>query len=143
MQRVTSARSRPCAPLRSEVARAHGRSVRLVSRGLEEVPPRYLGVVKDMCIQMIRNAIAHGIEPPAQRLQHGKARRRHGADQVSPPRHASEYLLTVEDDGRGLSYEHIVDKALRLGLLQPAAGDDARSRGDVSPDLPAWLLHRR
>lgn len=104
--------------LASEVARAHARSVRLVSRGLEQVPPRYLGVVKDVCIQMIRNAIVHGIEPPAQRLQHGK--REEGTVQIGfSAEHAEEYLLTVEDDGRGLSYEHIVDKALRNGLLQP------------------------
>jgi HPt (histidine-containing phosphotransfer) domain-containing protein len=102
----------------SEVARAHARRVRLVTRGLEQVPPRYLGVVKDVCIQMIRNAIVHGIEPPAQRLQHGK--REEGTVQIGfSAEHAEEYLLTVEDDGRGLSYEHIVDKALRNGLLQP------------------------
>jgi two-component system, chemotaxis family, sensor kinase CheA len=104
--------------LASEVARAHARSVRLVSRGLDQVPPRYIGVVKDVCIQMIRNAIVHGIEPPAQRLQHGK--REEGTVQIGfSAEHAEEYLLTVEDDGRGLSYEHIVDKALRNGLLQP------------------------
>jgi chemotaxis protein histidine kinase CheA len=39
---------------------------------------------------------------------------------------AEDYLLTIEDDGRGLNYEQIIDKALRLGRIRPqqAAGLD-------------------
>ena len=99
-------------------ARTLGRSVRLLTRGLVEIPPRYVPVVKEICIQMIRNAIVHGIEPPEQRLQLGKAEE--GTVQISfAADDSGEYSLTVEDDGHGLNYEQIVDRALRLDLLSP------------------------
>jgi signal transduction histidine kinase len=104
--------------LAQEVAAAHARSVRLVTHGLEQVPPPYLALVKEICIQMIRNSIAHGIEPPEQRAHNGK----HEAGTVQigfAADHPEEYVLTVEDDGHGLSYEQIVDKALRLDLISP------------------------
>jgi signal transduction histidine kinase len=104
--------------LAQEVAAAHARSVRLVTRGLEQVPPPYLALVKEICIQMIRNSIAHGIEPPEQRTHNGKPDA--GTVQIGfAADHAEEYVLTVEDDGHGLSYEQIVDKALRLDLISP------------------------
>jgi HPt (histidine-containing phosphotransfer) domain-containing protein len=104
--------------LAHEVAKAHARSVRLKTQGLELVPPPYAALVKDICIQMIRNSIAHGIEPPEARIQHGKHEA--GTVQINFAADASEdYVLTVEDDGHGLSYEQIVDKALRLDLISP------------------------
>jgi len=104
--------------LAQEVARAHGRSVRVLAQGLEEVPAHYTSVVKDMCIQMIRNAVVHGIEAPAARLQRGKSE--DGTVRISfAADHPEDYMLTVEDDGRGLSYEHILDRALRQGLVRP------------------------
>jgi two-component system chemotaxis sensor kinase CheA len=38
------------------------------------------------------------------------------------------YLLSIDDDGRGLSYERILDRALRQGLIRPqqAASLDRR-----------------
>ena len=101
-----------------EEARALGRSVRVLTRGLAEIPPHYATVVKDICIQMIRNAIAHGIELPARRAQLGKPEE--GTVQISfALDEAGEYALTVEDDGHGLNYEEIVDRALQLDLLSP------------------------
>ncbi len=104
--------------LTQEVGRAQGRAVRLVTHGLEQVPARYAAMIKDICIQMIRNSIAHGIEPAEERLQAGKPAE--GTVQISfAAESAEEYMLTVEDDGHGLSYEQIVDKALRLDLISP------------------------
>ncbi len=104
--------------LAHEVAAARARSVQLSTRGLELVPPLYTMLVKDVCIQMIRNCIAHGIESPEQRVQQGK----HEAGTVKisfSAEQADEYVLTVEDDGHGLNYEQIVDKALRLDMINP------------------------
>ncbi len=130
--RPASARTPPLSDmLRSlvrEVATARSRSVRLVARGLEDIPASYAGVVKDICIQMIRNSIVHGIESASERMAQGKSPE--GTLQISfAGDSADDYLLTIEDDGRGLSYEQIIDKALRLGVLNPqqAAGLDRGS----------------
>jgi signal transduction histidine kinase len=101
-----------------EESRALGRSVRLLTRGLAEIPPQYAPVVKEICIQMVRNAIAHGIERPGQRSQLGKPEE--GSLQIIFEAHDSGgYELTVEDDGHGLNYEEVVERALRLDLLSP------------------------
>jgi two-component system, chemotaxis family, sensor kinase CheA len=108
-----------------EAANAHSVSLRIVTRGLEAVPTAYLGPVKDICIHMIRNSVVHGIESAAERRARGKSEE--GTLTVSfAGDTAEDYLLSIEDDGRGLSYDQIVDKALRLGLVSPqqAAGID-------------------
>lgn len=104
--------------LTHEVARSRNRRAQLRTHGLEELPPRFAAVVKDICIQMIRNSVAHGIEPAEERARLGKPEE--GTVQISLDAHGSDDLvLTVEDDGRGLSYEQIIDKALRLDLITP------------------------
>jgi two-component system chemotaxis sensor kinase CheA len=101
-----------------EVARSTQRRVQLRTLGLEALPERLTAVIKDICVQMIRNSVAHGIEPPAERLRLGKPEE--GTVQISfNIQKREEFVLIVEDDGKGLSYEQIVDKALRLGLLSP------------------------
>jgi signal transduction histidine kinase len=104
--------------LTQEVARAQRRRALLRTQGIEELPPRLAGVVKDICIQMIRNSVAHGIEAPEERARLGKPEE--GTVQITFDAHGPEdFALTVEDDGRGLSYEQIIDKALRLDLITP------------------------
>jgi signal transduction histidine kinase len=101
-----------------EVATAVAREVRLQTEGLGKIPQVYAGAVKDISIQMIRNSICHGIEQPDDRAIAGKTRG--GTIRVIfYDQGTDDYGLTVEDDGRGLDYEQILDKALRDGLLKP------------------------
>ncbi|MEJ0005833.1 MAG: ATP-binding protein [Steroidobacteraceae bacterium] len=67
---------------------------------------------------MIRNAIVHGIEESSERT--GGAKPPVATINVSfgndDPEH---FLLRVEDDGRGLNYEEILDRALSSGVVSP------------------------
>ena len=104
--------------LTHEVARAQHRRAQLRIHGIEDLPPRFAPVVKDICVQMIRNSVAHGIESPEERARLGKPEE--GTVQISfDAQGAEDFALTIEDDGRGLSYEQIIDKALRLDLISP------------------------
>ena len=107
--------------LTEQSAKALGRAVQLQTSGLEQVPPAYAVVVRNICIQMIRNALAHGIESPEERRRAGKSEQ--GRLQISfteeSPESEAGYRLTIEDDGQGLRYEGIVDKALRVGMVTP------------------------
>ena len=104
--------------LSHDVAASQSRPVKLVTKGLDSVPARLAGTVKDICIQMIRNSIMHGIEDADQRRDSGKLEE--GTLQVSfSQENEEEYLLTIEDDGRGLNYEQIIDKALKQGMVKP------------------------
>src|ERR1700690_1038774 len=104
--------------LGGEVARTSGCSVKVLTQGLELVPARHAVAVKNICVQMVRNAVMHGIERAADRVEAGKTEE--GTVRISfTADSADHYLLTIDDDGRGLSYEQILDNALRLGLIRP------------------------
>ena len=104
--------------LTQDVGLAQSRPVKLVTKGLDKVPTRLAGTVKDICIQMIRNSIVHGLESPEARRDAGKLEE--GTLQVSFASDSDEgFVLTLEDDGRGLNYEQILDKALKQGMIKP------------------------
>jgi two-component system chemotaxis sensor kinase CheA len=82
-------------------------------------------------VHLVRNAVAHGIEPAAERLRAGKpveATLRLSAQLVP-----GGALIGVADDGRGLDVERIVARAVALGWASPpASAEDAeRLAGEV------------
>lgn len=68
---------------------------------------------------MLRNAIAHGIEPPARRLEAEKPETGHIRMRIV--REGAEVVLQVADDGAGIPLERVREKVVRLGLV-PDAG---------------------
>ncbi|WJW75796.1 Hpt domain-containing protein [Thiohalobacter sp. IOR34] len=64
---------------------------------------------------MLRNAVAHGIEPPAQREAAGK--RSTGSIRIKLQRDGSDVVITVADDGAGMDLQAIRDKARERGLI--------------------------
>src|SRR5271170_5436738 len=104
--------------LTNEVAAATGRTVQLQTVGLDELPVEHATRIKNICVQMIRNAVVHGLESPEDRAAAAKSPT--GTVRItfitSP---ANNFELLVEDDGRGLDYEQILDRALRIGMVDP------------------------
>lgn len=82
---------------------------------------------------VLRNAIDHGIESPAERIAAGKPDE--GAIHIVVSVVGDSALVQVRDDGRGLDLDAIRGKALRLGMLDADAepGDDALARLILSP----------
>lgn len=71
-------------------------------------------LVNDICIQLIRNAVVHSIESPEQRKQKGKTEvGRIDARLAIVP--TGQLELSVRDDGAGLNYDKIRDKAIATG----------------------------
>jgi chemosensory pili system protein ChpA (sensor histidine kinase/response regulator) len=68
---------------------------------------------------MLRNAVAHGLETPADRRKAKKPEE--GTVRVQVLREGSEVVLKISDDGRGLDKEAIRRKAIERGLLKPDA----------------------
>jgi signal transduction histidine kinase len=102
--------------LAGEVSAAGGREVRLVTEGLERVPAMYAGQVREICIQMVRNSIAHGIETAAERVAAGKSTTGVVRVRVNDD-NPREFTLLIEDDGHGLDPAQIRDRARDRGLL--------------------------
>ena len=68
---------------------------------------------------MLRNAVVHGIETVERRIAAGKPDA--GRISVSLERDGAETVITVADDGAGISVKLIREKAIALGLVDPHA----------------------
>ncbi|WP_129641672.1 ATP-binding protein [Peristeroidobacter agariperforans] len=105
--------------LAARVASSQSKQVNLRCAGLDGVPEAYRRAVKDITIQLVRNAVVHGIEEPGERAKVNKAAA--GALAVEfTPRGSDGFELIVQDDGRGLQLERIKEVAVERGLITPA-----------------------
>jgi chemosensory pili system protein ChpA (sensor histidine kinase/response regulator) len=68
---------------------------------------------------ILRNAIAHGMESPEERIALGK--REEGTVRFIVSREGSEVVIRALDDGRGLDRDAIRNKAIDRGLMDPDA----------------------
>lgn len=71
--------------------------------------------ISDPLLHMVRNAMDHGIEPPAERLAAGKPAT--GVIRLEAQQKGGNVIIEVEDDGRGLPYDKILARAVAHGLL--------------------------
>lgn len=102
--------------LATRVANSQSKQVSLRCVGLDQVPESYRRAVKDITIQLVRNAVVHGIEAPDERSSSNKSQA--GALSVEfKPRDNDGYELIVQDDGRGLQLERIKEAALERGII--------------------------
>ena len=102
--------------LAAQLAAAQGKVVELTTIGLEQVPEIHAGAFYDMLSQMLRNAIEHGIETPAQRRAAGKSTQ--GTLLVEfQPRPGEQSELVFQDDGQGLNTGRIIQAAVVTGLI--------------------------
>lgn len=68
-------------------------------------------------LHLVRNAVAHGIEPPDVREQRGKPRT--GTIWVTAYQRHGQTVITVADDGAGLNFDAVLRKARERGLIGP------------------------
>lgn len=100
-----------------DLARASGRKVQLVLRGEEtQIDKVLVDQLLDPLLHLVRNAIAHGIEPGAARLAAGKPET--GTLLLRGSREGDSILIHVNDDGGGIDAAAIAERARALGLLR-------------------------
>jgi chemotaxis protein histidine kinase CheA len=78
------------------------------------LPAEQLKVVQDCAIQLLRNAVVHGVEPIAIRQQRGKDDA--GRVVLKITQEDDGYRVSVRDDGRGIQLETIRQRAIEKGL---------------------------
>ena len=101
-----------------QTARDVGKRAQLDIQGGElEIDRSVLEKITAPIEHLLRNALAHGIEAPEVRHAAGKAE--FGEITLTARQSGNEMVLTVKDDGRGLDFERIRQKAESLGLLTP------------------------
>ena len=112
-----------------DLANKLGKKVELVTLGeATELDKGLVEKITDPLTHLVRNSCDHGIELPAERLAKGKSE--HGTITLSASHQGGSIVIDVRDDGKGLSREKILKKALERGM-------------DVSeqmPDSEVWQL---
>jgi two-component system chemotaxis sensor kinase CheA len=109
------------------VAQENHKTVVLACSGLDLVPTRYQATVKNVAIQLIRNAVVHGIESAAERAAAGKpadASLRLEFKAV----HGNGFELAFQDDGRGLDPEKVRGVAVAKGIVTKEEAGRLRDR---------------
>lgn len=79
----------------------------------------------DILMHIIRNALDHGIESPEERKKAGKSEE--GIISITCLREARYIELKISDDGRGLNYDKIREKAI---TLYPERTDEIKGMND-------------
>jgi chemotaxis protein histidine kinase CheA len=116
---ATAGLERTLEDLAARVASSQSKQVALRCTGLEAVPESYRRAVKDITIQLVRNAVVHGIEDPNERAKSRKSAT--GTLAVEFHQRGNEgYELVVQDDGRGLQLDRIKEVAVQRGLITQA-----------------------
>jgi len=115
------------AALTEHVAAECDKQVTLSCVGLPKVPAAYQAAVKNIAIQLIRNAVIHGIETPAEREALGKQAQGGLSLQFSALPDGS-FELRFRDDGRGVDPARVRKTAVERDLLTSEAAERLRDR---------------
>ena len=105
-------------------ARRTGRLVTVRTVGADEPIDRRLAEqLAEPCLQLARNAIAHGIETPDEREALGKPRE--ATLTFSARKLASRLVVTITDDGQGVDVSAVRARAVEAGLVTDVLAEAA------------------
>jgi len=126
----------PFSKMVRELSRDQGKEVDLVVSGeAVEIDKRVLSEMRDPLMHLLRNAIDHGIEPPAQRAHAAKPPR--GTIRVLvTPVDGNKIEIVVSDDGKGINPTNVNEAAVRRGII---SAEEGRSLGEQEA---LWLIFR-
>lgn len=100
-----------------DLAINHGKQVELVVRGSSTLVERsVLEILEDPLLHLIRNAFDHGIETPESRIAAGKPPK--GKIEIAAGYRGNQTVITVSDDGNGINFAKLRDRALQMGLSE-------------------------
>lgn len=85
--------------------------------------------IADPLMHLVRNSLDHGLEPPQERMAANKPRS--GKLVLSAQHETGAILIRIEDDGRGINRERVLQRAWNRGLVEP---------GVVPPDDQVNML---
>lgn len=100
-----------------DLARQLGKQVEFSTSGSDiELDKRIVDALRDPVNHLIRNVIDHGLESPAERTAQGKPAR--GRATVSLVQLDGRLVkLIIEDDGRGIDRDRVLQTAVKKGLV--------------------------
>lgn len=105
-----------------DLAQKIGKDVRLELEGGDtELDRSVIEVIGDPLLHILRNAVDHGLETPADRVQAGKSEQ--GCVKIAARHQENHIVIEITDDGRGIDIERVKNKAIENGLTTREAAD--------------------
>jgi two-component system chemotaxis sensor kinase CheA len=110
-----------------DLAVACGKQARLEMEGQDtELDKTIIEAIRDPLTHLVRNAIDHGLEPPAQRLAVGKAAE--GRLALHAFHEGGKVIIEIADDGGGIDPQRIRAKAIQAKLVTAEQADRLNDR---------------
>jgi two-component system chemotaxis sensor kinase CheA len=110
-----------------DLAVACGKQARLDMEGQEtELDRTIIEAIRDPLTHLVRNAVDHGIETPAERLARGKAAE--GRLALHAFHEGGKVIIEIADDGGGIDPQRIRARAIRSKLVTPEQADRLNDR---------------
>jgi two-component system, chemotaxis family, sensor kinase CheA len=101
-----------------DLARQQGKQVELVLQGEDtRVDKAVIDELGEPLVHLIRNAVDHGIEPPAVRAARGKPPA--GTLLLSAAQESNQVVITLVDDGGGIDAAGVRRRAMEKGIIRP------------------------
>ena len=117
-----------------DIAVRQGKQIQLNGHNLAHIniPERLKQPIKEISIQLLRNAVVHGIESPEARQSAGKSVI--GSIDLEMQRDNQNLIIALQDDGQGIDYEGIRHKLIADGRF---AAEEANqmTHGDLLKTL--------
>jgi two-component system chemotaxis sensor kinase CheA len=109
-----------------DLSKSQGKDIRLVFEGEDtELDKTVIDELEEPLLHIIRNAIDHGIENQEERTAKGKPQQ--GRIKLSASQESNYVIIRVEDDGKGIDYEHVRESAVQKGLIKAEEPFDKES----------------
>jgi two-component system chemotaxis sensor kinase CheA len=103
-----------------------GKEIDFIVEGSEtELDKKMIEVINDPLVHLVRNAVDHGIEKPADREKIGKTRR--GTVRLSACQEGDNVIIEISDDGAGIDPEQVKRVAIERELID---GEQAKAMDD-------------
>lgn len=93
-----------------------------ISGAETKIDRNVLSAVTDSVIHIIRNAVSHGIESSQTRLKKKKSKK--GRIQIHASSEKGVVQIEIRDDGGGIDYQKVTEKAYELKLINEAEKEE-------------------
>ena len=117
-----------------DLSNSLGKKINLNLEGVEtELDKSLIEAVKDPLTHVVRNACDHGVETIEERKLSGKAEA--GTITIKAFHEGGQVIVEVSDDGKGLSNEKLIAKAIERGVI-----DEAKAERMSDRDIQALIF---
>ncbi|HJX07635.1 MAG TPA: chemotaxis protein CheA, partial [Actinomycetota bacterium] len=113
-----------------DLAMALGKQVRVRTEGDDtELDRSIIEAIKDPLMHLVRNAVDHGIEDPAER--EAAAKPAEGTIVIRASHEGGQVTIEMQDDGRGIDIDKVRTRGIERGLIDAETAKSLSARDTI------------